>query len=109
HTSAVLVTQLVDSLYNKLVLSLLNNCAIVMYFFFQAEDGIRDSSVTGVQTCAFRSRAGVQRSKAQRPMAKKLSRRSRLTHPLAQIGRASCRGRGRGARVGGQQKAHGAV
>src|SRR5207237_5812611 len=22
------------------------------YFFFQAEDGIRDSSVTGVQTCA---------------------------------------------------------
>src|SRR5207237_3145485 len=27
----------------------------VCYFFFQAEDGIRDSSVTGVQTCAFRS------------------------------------------------------
>src|SRR5260370_28772419 len=29
------------------------------FFFFQAEDGIRDSSVTGVQTCAlpiFRSR-----------------------------------------------------
>src|SRR5207237_7043719 len=24
----------------------------VTYFFFQAEDGIRDSSVTGVQTCA---------------------------------------------------------
>src|SRR5260370_18807783 len=24
----------------------------VMFFFFQAEDGIRDSSVTGVQTCA---------------------------------------------------------
>src|SRR5207237_6796757 len=24
----------------------------VCYFFFQAEDGIRDSSVTGVQTCA---------------------------------------------------------
>src|SRR5207237_6901136 len=23
-----------------------------VYFFFQAEDGIRDSSVTGVQTCA---------------------------------------------------------
>src|SRR5205823_9280156 len=26
-------------------------------FFFQAEDGIRDKLVTGVQTCAFRSRA----------------------------------------------------
>src|SRR5260370_1456783 len=25
---------------------------IVIPFFFQAEDGIRDSSVTGVQTCA---------------------------------------------------------
>src|SRR5207237_4163677 len=28
----------------------LNLC--VCFFFFQAEDGIRDSSVTGVQTCA---------------------------------------------------------
>src|SRR5262249_57673331 len=26
--------------------------ALVVYFFFQAEDGIRDWSVTGVQTCA---------------------------------------------------------
>src|SRR5260370_17156044 len=26
--------------------------ACVIFFFFQAEDGIRDSSVTGVQTCA---------------------------------------------------------
>src|SRR5260370_41532811 len=25
---------------------------IISFFFFQAEDGIRDSSVTGVQTCA---------------------------------------------------------
>src|SRR5437879_13481088 len=25
---------------------------IVSFFFFQAEDGIRDTSVTGVQTCA---------------------------------------------------------
>src|SRR5260370_22728558 len=25
---------------------------ICVFFFFQAEDGIRDSSVTGVQTCA---------------------------------------------------------
>src|SRR5260370_9955108 len=25
----------------------------ISFFFFQAEDGIRDSSVTGVQTCAF--------------------------------------------------------
>src|SRR5437764_2404098 len=25
---------------------------LVVFFFFQAEDGIRDTSVTGVQTCA---------------------------------------------------------
>src|SRR5437763_16942269 len=27
-------------------------CDLVFFFFFQAEDGIRDTSVTGVQTCA---------------------------------------------------------
>src|SRR5260370_8426577 len=33
----------------------MNSClmwARTFFFFFQAEDGIRDSSVTGVQTCA---------------------------------------------------------
>src|SRR5260370_3107498 len=32
--------------------SRLNVAVICGFFFFQAEDGIRDSSVTGVQTCA---------------------------------------------------------
>ena len=27
-------------------------CVFVFFFFFQAEDGIRDHCVTGVQTCA---------------------------------------------------------
>src|SRR5207245_962539 len=27
-------------------------CCIIIFFFFQAEDGIRDATVTGVQTCA---------------------------------------------------------
>src|SRR5690606_40850824 len=27
-------------------------CIVCVYFFFQAEDGIRDFHVTGVQTCA---------------------------------------------------------
>src|SRR2546430_10705279 len=27
-------------------------CKMVYFFFFQAEDGIRDLTVTGVQTCA---------------------------------------------------------
>src|SRR5256885_3706397 len=28
------------------------HCAFMFFFFFQAEDGIRDYKVTGVQTCA---------------------------------------------------------
>src|SRR5260370_19062079 len=35
-----------------MVSSWLNRMASLFFFFFQAEDGIRDSSVTGVQTCA---------------------------------------------------------
>src|SRR5260370_20325796 len=39
----------------------------VTFFFFQAEDGIRDSSVTGVQTCALPiSVAILQRARDQR-------------------------------------------
>src|SRR5437762_8342447 len=32
-----------------------------IFFFFQAEDGIRDTSVTGVQTCALPIYVGVDR------------------------------------------------
>src|SRR5256886_4798967 len=32
--------------------TLVRNVRVVHYFFFQAEDGIRDLTVTGVQTCA---------------------------------------------------------
>src|SRR5262249_60112039 len=32
--------------------SLLHSSVLLFFFFFQAEDGIRDWSVTGVQTCA---------------------------------------------------------
>src|SRR2546430_13532894 len=34
------------------IISLLHVWSCVMFFFFQAEDGIRDLTVTGVQTCA---------------------------------------------------------
>src|SRR5260370_1724397 len=37
------------------------------YFFFQAEDGIRDSSVTGVQTCALPILLRRQRGQRPRP------------------------------------------
>src|SRR5256884_8350151 len=42
-------------------------CYILLFFFFQAEDGIRDVAVTGVQTCALPiyRRAGVVASLGQ--------------------------------------------
>src|SRR5690606_40592671 len=49
---------------------------VVCFFFFQAEDGIRDFHVTGVQTCALPISAGARRlsaahraAPAQKPQA----------------------------------------
>src|SRR2546426_11446299 len=59
------------------------------FFFFQAEDGIRDYKVTGVQTCALPiydgTRCGKRRSQ-ECPQA--------LPGFAGKIGRASCRERG---------------
>src|SRR6266498_4712326 len=43
-----------------------------MFFFFQAEDGIRDADVTGVQTCAL----PISRGAAPRPLEPPARRRS---------------------------------
>src|SRR5437763_13447840 len=66
-------------------------------FFFQAEDGIRDTSVTGVQTCALPicpsrgSRgAAAQRLRDARP---RLGPAVSPADVAVQIGRASCRER----------------
>src|SRR2546430_7288373 len=87
------------------------------FFFFQAEDGIRDLTVTGVQTCALPISAAQEVELAKRIEAgvfaqhmletsEKLSlaRRAELqaliadghrakNHLLEEIGRASCRER----------------
>src|SRR5689334_23673455 len=88
------------------------------FFFFQAEDGIRDGTVTGVQTCALPiwSRAGAagQHRTADRRARGAAARRAvrgadaeppdppedrgseaegLRRRPLRQIGRASCRER----------------
>src|SRR5688500_19876768 len=89
-----------------------------LFFFFQAEDGIRDYKVTGVQTCALPiftggvpasetraagSDSGFQPNRrltaspastsaaARRPGG---AERKRAIGAPMQIGRASCRGRG---------------
>src|SRR5438552_11362109 len=84
------------------------------FFFFQAEDGIRDDLVTGVQTCALpiclarwpprRGRPCASRAAGPRPRwpaapgrsAPRRSgapRASASPRPSSEIGRASCRER----------------
>src|SRR5690625_7500930 len=68
----------------------LRQASLYLFFFFQAEDGIRDGHVTGVQTCALPISASSSRTRV-----------SMTTKPWApvtgscqvKIGRASCRER----------------
>src|SRR5256885_5824924 len=90
---------------------------LLFFFFFQAEDGIRDYKVTGVQTCALPISAEAAHERARRAAARRrgdlrrrLGPRRLLPGPgvrrrgrsvterahlrrRAQIGRASCRER----------------
>src|SRR2546426_9157093 len=89
---------------------------LCFFFFFQAEDGIRDYKVTGVQTCAlpiYARRGGEEQDHRdehrQRPLAQRRPRRAARRADVAldqrqaaererdrlepQIGRASCRER----------------
>src|SRR6266436_9319651 len=63
---------------------------MMSFFFFQAEDGIRDVAVTGVQTCALPICRSGNRGRARPYRSRSLALR-RSTDP--QIGRASCRER----------------
>src|SRR2546430_3426437 len=53
------------------------------FFFFQAEDGIRDLTVTGVQTCALPISAGATR--AERPSLRVGSKSFTESYILAEI------------------------
>src|SRR5256885_12981040 len=93
----------------------LSLCDLYVFFFFQAEDGIRDYKVTGVQTCAlpisglvpafmpgrlfwayfvgvafFAAAAGILYEEMARPAATMLGVMFFL---FVEIGRASCRER----------------
>ena len=74
------------------------------FFFFQAEDGIRDTSVTGVQTCALPISSSIDWNNGLFTLEKSTGigesnngwvARSdiRLKKDIVQIGRASCRER----------------
>src|SRR5207253_8487461 len=98
--------------------------AVFFFFFFQAEDGIRDGHVTGVQTCALpilvltpdgrirwsrqpdevgRVHAEAGRLTAPGPeAARSVAGVTEVVRPLGEIGRASCRERvERGGGAGG--------
>src|SRR5438270_2874546 len=60
----------------------------ISYFFFQAEDGIRDLTVTGVQTCALPIFGDHGLNGLWSPFGIETRERSKQ-----QIGRASCRER----------------
>src|SRR5437870_13359235 len=90
---------------------------LVLFFFFQAEDGIRDGHVTGVQTCALPISVTASNEWLSSPRASasptRNSRRARTSGGSAsarrrasaiKIGRASCRERGEGAGGGGAVK-----
>src|SRR2546421_6803886 len=46
-------------------------CVFFVFFFFQAEDGIRDLIVTGVQTCALPIWVGFEVTALDRPVAER--------------------------------------
>src|SRR2546429_2892625 len=62
----------------------------VVFFFFQAEDGIRDVAVTGVQTCALPI---CHVEHARRGVCARQSRLGQAAPALWEIGRASCKGK----------------
>src|SRR5437867_9780458 len=72
---------------------------LFFFFFFQAEDGIRDRTVTGVQTCALPIWRAVRRAPPHRSPA-----------PLLQPQRRWCgtNGRGDADRDRGRRISHGA-
>src|SRR2546423_7734995 len=57
-----------------------------MFFFFQAEDGIRDKLVTGVQTCALPILLVHDSSHAEPSLAFALSRVTQATHGGTPVG-----------------------
>src|SRR5256886_16664645 len=68
------------------------------FFFFQAEDGIRDLTVTGVQTCALPISSATSPSSARWAIrigsARAARSRSRARGPRTHRGRACASGRG---------------
>src|SRR5437764_467177 len=62
--------------------------SLVFFFFFQPEDGIRDTSVTGVQTCAlpiFRGHGDGRAAHPQEDVLRQITRRLGLANRPAEV------------------------
>src|SRR5699024_11749814 len=98
-----------DRVRTQLVVSLYYTYVSFYFFFFQAEDGIRDRNVTGVQTCALPILfLLLQIRKELSNGLMKIQNITSLFYPKFQwgvsgnqrkIGRASCRERSNNSRV----------
>src|SRR2546430_11094302 len=66
---------------NSIVIARITVVVISFFFFFQAEDGIRDLTVTGVQTCALPICAEDRGDRGSRQPQNQL-RRSRRPFPV---------------------------
>src|SRR5207302_6847613 len=81
-----------------------------VFFFFQAEDGIRDFHVTGVQTCALPISARVHDRRRRLPSLRRARPRSpRATPALRRHARRRRTERVRPVRGGGEARDRGAV
>src|SRR5205085_6614945 len=87
----------------------------IFFFFFQAEDGIRDLTVTGVQTCALPIYRAVRRSRERErgagvvPARELVGPGSRERHQPGRAARGSARqrqlrARGIGARLRSEER-----
>src|SRR5256885_15569895 len=81
---------------------------IVLFFFFQAEDGIRDYKVTGVQTCALPIWVAAARARARDQRHAGVERvpvagRARVERDVAVVELARQRSRQLAALVGGER------
>src|SRR5256885_6605823 len=62
-------------------------CLLRFFFFFQAEDGIRDYKVTGVQTCALPISPGTEPALAQVEVQNRIKKaEARLPASVMQMG-----------------------
>src|SRR2546427_6506406 len=79
-----------------MVVSLISLLLFYFFFFFQAEDGIRDLTVTGVQTCALPISFAHIQSKRFSYDHQNLRGQSALLRDRLQPGKQLCRVRQRG-------------